>query len=181
MESSQSSQIQSIIPSQNAVAASPALTGTSTHAAAGLGVLILPRGNTVHLLPSIQPQVTPFPLPQIPGESFMIPAGLVNVKLQPRDADSQDEALIFNKIKIFADFDEDSSKKKKNQSQEEKKNKTDALLLLLMSVVSASLANEQLIQWSKIRERKRARKTTSPYSFSFPIELKAAETASKSS
>jgi|GEM_PF-3751295 len=131
--------------------------------ASGLGVLVLPHGTSVQILPSQQPQVSFIILPQIPADSFMIPAGLVNVKIQPRDADSQDESLIFNKIKIYTDVDEDTSSKKRPPGEKEKR-KPQALLLLLMSIVSASLASQQLITWSKVREKKRARQTTSPYS-----------------
>jgi hypothetical protein len=115
----------------------PQSNNPTPSSATGLGLLILSSGKTVLILPSQLPanQHMPQPVHQ-PEIRYMPYAGLINTdKVTPRDAGKNDETVIFNRIKVYAEWGEESKKRK--EPQEKKKNKRTKRDLLLQALLQS--------------------------------------------
>jgi hypothetical protein len=154
--------------SVNPVSNPPPVSSVGTAAQAtmtrteGLGILVLPQGQRVLLLPSNPPTMLPIPSPFVPPEATMIPySGLVNIRITHRDPnENEEDSVTYDKIRIWMDWARKSHEKKEFQQQKKKKKAND-LILMLLSKVRECLIESELWSFPRDKEPKRAKKLDS--------------------
>jgi hypothetical protein len=140
----------------------------------GLGILVLPQGQRVLLLPSNPPQLLHIPAPFVPPEATMMPyAGLINIHVTQKEPNENDEdSVTYDKIRIWMDWKRKSHEKK--EYPEKKKNRqAKDLIFMLLSKVRECLIESELWRFPRDKEPKKAKKLDSykkPIHLPFPTQ-----------
>lgn len=133
----------------------------------GLGILVLGSGRNVFILPSPKSSTNLSLIQVQPQDIRYVPySGLINAKIAPRELLISDETVIFNRIKVETDLEDDSKEKKEQKKRKNQKKKENAVQQLLKRLHNSFLAPFQNLLLAKpLCEKKAKLKKERPTKF----------------